>query len=192
MDLGIILPLVAFIILAALFVVVLRRASQTFGETRRAVAFRHDIGDIHERIDGDLSTLAAFVGPLRTPRADMPDEEETSAVMSTAQESIVWARDRVRVLIPPAGLEGARTEFMDELGRADEGLRSLDHGFAILSSAPAETRALEGRTAIKRGFLRIVHVREGLEAQSRRVAAWRSAGEQGLIARRQARTDHLM
>ncbi len=188
MDFGIILPLVAFLVLAALFIVVLRRASQVFGETRRAVAFRHDIGEIHERIDADLSVLAEFVSPLRRPTVQMPDEDDVSGTTSAAREAVTWSRDRVRGLVPPAGLEGARTVFMDQLARADEALRSLDHGFAILASAPADPRALEGRTAIKRGFLRIVHVREGLSDEARRVSAWRSAGEQGLIARREART----
>ena len=192
MDLEIILALAAFLVLVALFLIVLRRASQSLGETRQTVAFRHDVADIHERVDGELAALAAFVGPLRTPVSDLPDSEDSTAVVATTQEAVVWARDRVRGLTPPLGLEDARTVFMDELARADEALRSLEHGFAILSTVPAEGRALEGRTAIKRGYLRIVHAREGLGAESRRVAAWRSAGEQGLIARRQARTDHRL
>jgi len=192
MDLEVILALAAFLVLVALFVVVFRRASQSLGETRQTVAFRHDVADIHERVDGDLAALAAFVGPLRKPESEPPDREDPAALVATVQETVVWARDKVRGLMPPPGLEDARTVFMDELARADEALRSLDHGFAILQGAPADGRAFEGRTAIKRGYLRIVHVREGLDAESLRVAAWRSAGEQGLIARRQARTDHRM
>jgi hypothetical protein len=192
MDVLVILSLVAFVVLIVLFIVVLRRASLVFGETRRAVAFRQGIGEIGERLDADLAAMAELAGPLRRPDARLPDEDLFGASLATAQESVVWARERARGLAPPTGLEDARTVFMDELGRADEALRSLDHGFAILSASPADTRALEGRTAIKRGFLGIVHIREGLAAESMRVAAWRSAGEQSLIARRQRRLDHRM
>jgi hypothetical protein len=192
MDALTFLSLVAFVALVALFVVVLRRASAVLAETRRAMTFRQEIADIDERLDSDLATLATLVDPLRRPDAQPPDDEIVGTYLAAAQGSVTWARERARTLVPPLGLQESRTVFMDELGRADEALRSLDHGLAILSSGPPEARALEGRTSVKRGFLGIVHVREGLAAESRRVAAWRSAGEGGLLSRRQRGAHHRM
>jgi hypothetical protein len=81
---------------------------------------------------------------------------------------------------------------MDELGRGDEALRSIEHGVTVLSATRVGQRALEGRTSIKRGFLGLVHVRERLAEESGRVAAWRSPGERTLAARRDRRADHRM
>jgi hypothetical protein len=185
-DLGLVLPLVAFVILVALFVVVLRRASVVFADTRRAVSFRQAIGEIEERIDGDLAAIVELTDPLRKAGSGLPDEEIVSDVLARAQASVTWARERARDLIPPNGLDDARLIYMDQLSRADESLRSLEHGIAILGPAPADPRAQEGRTAVKRGYIGLVHVLEDLAAESRRVAAWRSAGEQGLIARQRS------
>jgi hypothetical protein len=192
MDVLAILALVAFVALGALFLIVLRRASQVFGETRRAATFRQGVSEVEERLDTDLAAMASFVDPVRRSDVPAPDEERFAEVLAATQESIAWARERSRDLVAPTGLEESRTVFMDELGRADEALRSIEHGVTVLSAARVGQRALEGRTSIKRGFLGLVHVRERLADEAGRVAAWRSPGERSMAARRERRADHRM
>jgi hypothetical protein len=150
------------------------------------------VAEIEERLESDLSTMAGHVDPLRRQDVPPPDEDRFTEILTTARGSIGWARDRSRALVAPADLEDARVVIMDELGHADEALRSIEHGVTILAAARVGQRALEGRTAIKRGFLGLVHVRERLAEESGRVAAWRSPGERSMIARRERRADHRM
>jgi hypothetical protein len=192
MDLLAILAIVAFVALAVVFAIVLRRASLVFGETRRAAAFRDDIAEVVERVDGDLGAMADLVDDVRRQEVPPPEEERFGVTFAAARDSVAWGRERIRGLAPPGGLEEARTAFLDAFGRADEALRSLEHGFAVIGSTPTGPRALEGRTAIKRGFLGLVHVREDLAAVASRVAAWRSVGERRWAAGRQRGANHRM
>jgi hypothetical protein len=183
-DLGLVLPLALFVVLAALFVAVLRRASRVIAEVREAVAFREGIHAVVERGDAGLAGLAETAEPLRRPGGAPIDEDPCLVVIAAAREAVVWGRERTRDLVAPPPLEQSRSATMDELARAEEAIRLIEHGVAVLASAPDGPRAMEGRTAVKRGYIRIAHARAGLREQATRVAAWRAAGEDSSFGRR--------
>jgi hypothetical protein len=62
-----ILPLIAFLILLALFALVLRRAGRFLAETRDVERFRRQVGDLGSRVETSLGEVSAQVDALRPP-----------------------------------------------------------------------------------------------------------------------------
>jgi hypothetical protein len=83
----------------------------------------------------------------------------------------------------PAGLGGVRDDIVAELERASRALDMVEHGRSIMASARVRGREIEAQTAVKRGYLNLLHAREAIVRHAGRAAAWRSPTE----ARRDAR-----
>jgi hypothetical protein len=64
-----------------------------------------------------------------------------------------------------------RTGLIDELERASRAISMIEHGCAIQISARAGVRELEAQTAIKRGYLNVLHAREAIHRHRLEAAA---------------------
>ena len=63
----------------------------------------------------------------------------------------------------PAGYEQLPARLAEEVERAARAFDMIDHGCATLSSASVgRARGAEGQTAIKRGYLNVLHAREAV------------------------------
>ncbi len=155
----VLLSLVLGLALAAAALLTLRRSGTVAAATRevaasgaglRAFGLTADevLGAILDRIDGVRRRLvepAALAEELHSTRIRV--------------EELVEAARELRVV--PAH-RAAQTAVVDDMERAARALDMVEHGCGILGLARARGRELEAQTAIKRGYLNLLHAREAL------------------------------
>ena len=173
-----VLPLLAFLILLALFILVLRRAGRFIAATRDVERFRRQVGDLVGRIETSLSEICARVDAVRRGQlgADMLADDLAASVDAVGRYA-----DEARALRPPRDGRRIRDEIVAELERAGRALEMIEHGRSIQTSARSGGREIEAQTAIKRGYLNVLHAREAIAHQAelaRVVAVRQDAGFQ--------------
>ncbi len=159
-----ILPLLAFLILLVLFVLVLRRAGRFLAATRNVERFRRQVGDLGARVETSLGEVSARVDGVRRGQigADALGDD-----LSASLDAVARYTDEARALRPPSDGRSIRDEIVGELGRATRALEMIEHGRSIQIAARAGDRELEAQTAIKRGYLNVLHAREAIARQTR-------------------------
>ncbi len=171
-----VLPLIAFFILLALFALVLRRAGRFIASTRDVERFRRQVGDLAARAETSLGEICAQIDAVRRGQvsADALGDDlaaSTDAVTRYAAEARGFKapRDGQRIL----------DEIVGELERAGRALEMVEHGRAIQTSARSGGREIEAQTSIKRGYLNVLHAREAIAHQAelaRRVPVGQETG----------------
>ena len=158
-ELAILLPLVAFLVLAVGFAVVLRRAGRIVARTREVENFRSSVRDLAARID---QSLEGAIGRIDAVRRQQLAADTIGATIEAATDAIARYTDEARALHGPPSAEAIRDDLVAELERADRALDMVDHGAAILAQVRRRGRELEAHTSIKRGYLNLVHAREAI------------------------------
>jgi hypothetical protein len=164
----ILLPIMAFVALAAGLVVVLRGTGRIVKRTRELEQFKHGIRDLAARVDASLGSAAIQIDAVR--RRTVGPETITDTV-AAATDAVERYADEARGLRGPTTARQLRADLVAELERAARALGMVDHGATILAAARRGSRELEAQTSIKRGYLNLLHAREAiarhaLEAQS--------------------------
>lgn len=173
MELPLLLPLAAFLVLLALFAVTLRRAGRVVAETREMDAFRRATADLAGRVEQSLRGVQERIDGVRRREVEA---EVISENIAAALDAIPHFLEEARALRPPAGLSWARSAIIEELERASRALEMVEHGCAVVRSAMHGNRELEAETSIKRGYLNLLHAREAITAQVAAIAAARPSG----------------
>ena len=170
-----ILPLLAFLILLALFGLVLRRAARFIAATRDIERFRRQVSDLARRVETSLGQVSARVDAVRRGQlgADAVADD-----ISASMDAVSRYTDEARALHPPRDGRAIRDEIVAELERAARALEMVEHGRSIQVSARAGGREMEAQTSIKRGYLNVLHAREAISRQAN--AASDLAGRQGV------------
>ena len=177
------IPLVVFGLLAALFALVLRRAGQMLSRTRDAETFRRSMVELGRKIDASMALVIEAIDGVRRRRMGA---EAIADHLSSALEAMKGYDSEVRGLRPPASAAGARDRVVAELERAARALEMVEHGCAILMSARIGGRELEAQTAIKRGYLNLLHAREAILQAGTEAVAFRPEEENRWLAGRRA------
>ena len=71
-----------------------------------------------------------------------------------------------------------------QIDRAERALQMVEHGCAILAKGGAAYRQVEAETAIKRGYLNVVHAREAIARHAADIEAARPSEELRWLSRR--------
>jgi len=153
------LPVLAFLLLAALFALVLRRAGRFLAATRDVERFRRQVGDLASRAETSLGQICSRVDAVRRGQlaADQIADDVTASIDAVGKYA-----DEARGFRPPADGRTIRDEIVAELERAGRALEMIEHGRAIQASARSGGREIEAQTAIKRGYLNVLHAREAI------------------------------
>jgi hypothetical protein len=195
---AIVLPLVAFVALATAFAVILRRAGRLLAATRDVERFRRQVGDLGQRIETSLAEISLRVDALRRGQLDA---RSLSDDLTASLEAVSLYAEEANALQPPLESTQLRTGLIDELDRAARAIGMIEHGCSIQISARAGARELEAQTAIKRGYLNVLHAREAIHRhrlevailtpaeEARRALARRSVSSEGPAA---TRADHSL
>ena len=85
-----------------------------------------------------------------------------NAVLRASLDGVDRYAEECRSLRPPGDGDTIRDGIIVELQRARRALEMVEHGCSIQASARAGSRALEAQTAIKRGYLNVLHAREAI------------------------------
>ena len=188
-ELAILLPLVAFLVLAVGFAVVLRRAGRIVARTRDVETFRSSVRDLAGRIDQSLEGAAGRIDAVRRQQlaADTMD-----ATIEAATDAINRYADEARALHGPSAAEAIRDDLVADLERADRALQMVAHGAAILAQVRRRGRELEAQTSVKRGYLNLIHAREAIARHAARAedltAAMERPPAEGPITAREPRS----
>jgi len=171
---AIVLPVIAFLALATAFAVILRRAGRLLAATRDVERFRRQVGDLGDRIETSLGEISHRVDALRRGQLDAA---AISDDLTASLDAVGLYADEARALQPPIDAVRIRTGLISELERASRAIGMIEHGCSIQISARAGARGLEAQTAIKRGYLNVLHAREAIHRHRLEVANLTPAGE---------------
>ncbi len=167
MELAVLLPIAAFIALAAGLAVVLRGTGRIVKRTRELEHFRGSVRDLAARVDASLGAAAGQIDAVRR-RQIGPDTIVDTIVAAT--DAVDRYADEAKALRGPRKAQTIRQDLVGELERARRALEMVEHGASMMLMAGRGPRELEAQTSIKRGYLNLIHAREAfarhaLEAQ---------------------------
>jgi hypothetical protein len=178
-----VLPLLAFLILLALFWLILRRAGRFIAATRDVERFRRQVGDLAGRTDISLAEICARVDAVR--RGQLAADQVADDVAASL-EAVARYADEARGFHPPRDGRSIREEIVAELERAARALEMIEHGRVIQASPRAGGREMEAQTSIKRGYLNVLHAREAIAHQAKLAAELSATDATGRFQRRSA------
>ena len=179
-----VLPLLAFLILLTLFILVLRRAGRFIASTRDVERFRRQVGELAGRIEISLGEICGRIDAVR--RGQLAADQVTDD-LAASLDAVGRYETEARELHPPAGSGAAiRDAIAAELARAARALEMVEHGRGIQASARSGGREIEAQTAIKRGYLNVLHAREAIAHQARAANDLATTDEAGRFQRRNA------
>jgi hypothetical protein len=167
-EAAIVLPLLAFLVLAAVFLLFLRRAGRLGAATRDVERFRRQVGDLANRAEVSLAEMSVRIDALR--RGSVAASALTDDLTASLDAAQRYA-DEARGLRAPHDGDLIRDALVSELERARRALEMVEHGCTIQSTMRAGSRGLEAQTAIKRGYLNLLHAREAIARHAQEAAA---------------------
>ncbi|MEO8570292.1 MAG: hypothetical protein ABI553_01210 [Chloroflexota bacterium] len=159
MELAVLLPIAAFIALAAGLAYVLRGTGRIVARTRELEQFRAGVTDLAARVDASLDGAAGQIDAVRRRQVGPDTIGDTLAAATDAVERYA---DEARSLRGPRKAMSLRSELVAELERAGRALAMVEHGTSIMINARRGPRELEAQTSIKRGYLNLIHAREAI------------------------------
>lgn len=156
---AVLLPVIAFIALAAGLIVVFRGTTRIAARTREIHQFRGGVRDLAARVDAALESATGRIDAVRHNRAGPEVISETVVDASAALERY---GEEARALKGPRRAQVIRDDFVAELERASRALGMVEHGANMLAASRRGSRELEAQTSIKRGYLNLIHAREAI------------------------------
>jgi hypothetical protein len=178
---AIVIPLTAFVVLAAAFLVVLRRASGALRNTREAELFREAVDNLAGRIDRSLGAVIERIDAVRRHQVEAVAIGEN---VEAASDAVRLYAEEAALLDGPVPADDVRASLLAELDRAGRALEMVAHGCALLDLSAGGHRELEAQTAIKRGYLNTVHAREAIVRHAADLASGRPADQRRWLSRR--------
>ena len=173
-ELAQLLAIAAFIALALAFAVFVRRAGRFVAQTREIETFRRTAADLAARVDTSLDGVAGRIDGVR--RRTLSAQDITENIAAATDAVARYTAEARNLPGPPAAAE-IREALINELDRAARALQMVEHGCTILTSARIGGRELEAQTAIKRGYLNVLHAREAIRRYAVRAASVGIAGQ---------------
>jgi hypothetical protein len=159
LELTVLLPVAAFVALALGVFTVLRRAGRIVARTREVEHFRSAVRDLTTRID---QSLEGAVGRIDAVRRGQLAADAIPPTIEAATDAVERYTDEARALKGPSAAAEIREAIVEELERAGRALGMVEHGAKILAQARRRGREIEAQTAVKRGYLNLVHAREAI------------------------------
>ena len=156
---AVLLPVMAFIALAAGLIVVFRGTTRIAARTRELHQFRGGVRDLAARVDASLESATGRIDAVRHNQAG---PEVISQTVVDASEALERYGEEARALKGPRRAQMIRDDFVAELERAARALGMVEHGANMLAVSRRGSRELEAQTSIKRGYLNLIHAREAI------------------------------
>jgi len=160
---AVLLPVMAFIALAAGLLVVFRGTARIAARTREIHQFRGGVKDLAARVDAQIEAAAGRIDAVRHNQAG---PELISQTVVDAAEALERYGNEARALKGPRRAQSIRDDLVAELDRASRALGMVEHGANMLASSRRGSRELEAKTSIKRGYLNLIHAREAIARQA--------------------------
>jgi len=159
-----VVALVAFLLVAILVAFGARRTGSILSRTREAEGFRGEIGDLARRVEKSLGDVSVVIDGVR--RRDI-EPDTISPSLDAARDAVDRYADEARALAAPAIARPHRDAIVHELERAGRALDLVAHGCVLYGTGRRLERGTEADTAVKRGYLNLVHARESIIEQAK-------------------------
>jgi hypothetical protein len=156
-DLVSLLPIAAFIALAAGLAVVLRGTGRIVARTREVELFRGSVKDLATRVDASLGGAAGQIDAVRRRQVGPDTIVDT---IDAAKDAVERYIDEAKAIRGPRKALRIRSDLVADLERSHRALEMVEHGTAIMVNVRRGPRELEAQTSIKRGYLNLIHARE--------------------------------
>ncbi len=153
------IALAAFVLLAAVVAFAARRAGSVLQRTRVAEGFRGDVADLATRIERSLGDVSVLIDAVRRRDAE-GDSVRTN--LAAARDAAERYAEEARKLGGPRIAAPHRAGIVEELERVGRALDLVDHGCVLMMTGRRIARGPEADTAIKRGYLNLIHAREAI------------------------------
>jgi len=139
-DIVNLLPIAAFIALAAGLAVVLRGTGRIVARTREVELFRGAVKDLAARVDASLGGAAGQIDAVRRRQVGPDTIVDT---IDAAKDAVARYIEEAKAIRGPRKAQRIRSDLVAELERSQRALEMVEHG-----------------TSIKRGYLNLIHARE--------------------------------
>ena len=139
MDIAALLPIAAFIALAAGLAFVLRGTGRIVARTRELEQFHAGVSDLAARVDASLGGAAGQIDAVRRRQVGPDTIADTIIAASDAVERYT---DEAKALRGPRKVIHIRSEMISELERAQRALGMVEHGTSIMVLARRGPREL--------------------------------------------------
>ena len=159
-ELAILLPLAAFIALAAGLFMVFRRTDTIARRSRELDTFKASVRELAVRIDTSLEGATSRIDAVR--RQQIP-AETVAPTIEAATDAVDRYVGEVRALRGPPPAVAIRDALVADLERAARALQMVEHGATILGQVRRRGRELEAQTSLKRGYLNLMHARDAVQ-----------------------------
>jgi len=163
---SVLLPLIVFFALALPILFLLWRVFVVGGELRRDAAYGRAALDIARRVDVSLTELGELIDELRRRKAN--PEASIDSLRAAAEALRHYTREAEQVDRHTLLAVGSPT-FASEIERAQRAVDLIEHGRTLMLD-PKEEGHAEGETAVKRGYLNLLHAREAVKIRAREIA----------------------
>jgi hypothetical protein len=161
--------LLVLVVLAILFVFVLRRMSTLIARTRDLERYQKAVAGLDLR---SAAVVDPLVRELDEARRHAANPEALRDAVTTVQASVGELTAEARAIPTPAPLVPTTVSLIAELERASRAADMAEHGLNAMT-AGTRGRDLEAQTSLKRGALNLRHARESIARLAREVAALR-------------------
>jgi len=180
---AVLIPLTAFLVMVVLFALVLRRTGRVLADTRETESFRRAIEDLARRVD---LSLGGIVGRIDEVRRHQAAPTAVGDDIAAALDAVERYAEEARALNGPASAVRLTAGLQGELERAERALRMVQHGCGLLAVARGTGRDIEGETAVKRGYLNLLHAREAIADYAIEIADTKGGLEPRWYSRRRS------
>ena len=181
MQLEIMLPIAAFIALAAGLAVVLRGTGKIVARTREVDQFRGAVKDLAARADASLGGAAGQIDAVRRRQVDPGPDRGHDRGRHRRRPALHGGGPRPEAAQP--GPADPRSDLVADLERAERALGMVEHGTTTMLTARRGPRELEAQTSIKRGYLNLIHAREAIARHALDAEALPSANDAAKVGR---------
>ena len=141
-------------------------AASKYDEAAKTAKLPRDA--VYARYEAALARASEVIDAVRRGVVPAVDIAADLGQALTATEQLAG---EARALRSSSGGEPIRSALIDELERAGRALEMVQHGCGLLVTARGREHDPEALTAIKRGYLNLVHVREEIARQAAAAAA---------------------
>ena len=160
MTLGVVLPLLLLALLVFVLVVLARRAARALAVTRASSAFQQEVTGLAARVTPVIEDLIRRVDAVR--RHQLPAQEIREVLAEAHGTFEGERRPSLRGELPP-GFTVIVADVAEDLERLARAIETIDFGAQLVVTGTGRQRELEAQTAIKRGYLNLLHARQSFQ-----------------------------
>jgi hypothetical protein len=182
-DAGVIVPLAVFFAVSLAVAYLVWRIVLVGGQLRREAQRQRAVVQIAHRADASVSELALLVDEVRRRKLDPGEAQQR---LRTSADTMRRFSQEISSLGPGDSPPAFAVGLLGEIDRTERAIELIEHGAQLLAGLAFERRG-EGETAIKRGYLNLLHAREAIRACGDEIAAMSDDEADGTSWRRPGR-----